>query len=61
MTLAMYESKLIHFDDSVSVRVSRTPIGYCAQLDGDEEGPQGEGNTILSAIADLNERLEERE
>jgi hypothetical protein len=60
MILAVYESKVIHFAEG-DVVVSRTPIGYIAQLEGDEEGPQGEGDTVMAAIADLNEVLEERE
>jgi hypothetical protein len=59
MFLQVYESRRIPFDDG-AVIVSRTPCPqepYEAQLDGDEEGPKGYGDTVLSAIADLNRVL----
>jgi hypothetical protein len=62
--LAVYESKLLHFGDG-DVVVSRSPCPqepYEAYLEGCEEsGITGFGDTILSAIADLNRKLLENE
>jgi hypothetical protein len=64
MFLAVYESRLIHLDDG-DVVVTRTPCRqepYQAQLEGCEEsGITGFGDTVLAAIADLNEKLLENE
>ena len=51
-----------HGDDIHSVVITERGgrRGYLAYLDSDDDGPAayGEGDTVLSAIADLNRELE---
>lgn len=58
------DTHIVHFYDGVNVKVERLPNLSISAIDADNydyDYPVGYGDSILSAIADLNEQMVARE